>query len=74
MANVGMIDRVLRACVGAFLIALPLIMATPEQGMVAYGTFGWVMVAAGIVMLLTAAFRFCPLYLLLGVRTCPLSK
>jgi hypothetical protein len=30
--------------------------------------------AVGIVMLGTAAFRFCPAYTLLGIRTCPISK
>ncbi|WP_296988128.1 YgaP family membrane protein [Thalassospira sp. UBA1131] len=32
------------------------------------------MIAAGVVMLATAALRFCPLYMLFGLRTCPLSK
>jgi hypothetical protein len=32
------------------------------------------MIAAGVIMLVTAALRFCPLYRLLGLRTCPVSK
>jgi len=32
--------------------------------------WGWV----GLIPLATAAFRFCPLYTLLGIRTCPTPK
>lgn len=74
MVNVGTVDRLLRACVGVVLLALPFILATPDDGGMAFGAYGWVMLAAGAVMLLTAALRFCPLYMLFGLRTCPLSK
>lgn len=70
MKNVGGFDRVLRLVVGLVLIAVPFVMAAPESGIVAFGAFGWVMVAAGLVALLTAAFGFCPLYRVLGVQTC----
>lgn len=73
MANVGMIDRLLRACAGVILLALPFVMPPPEGGM-AFGLYGWGMIAAGVIMLVTAALRFCPLYRLLGLRTCPVSK
>ena len=73
MANVGLIDRIVRACAGVVLLALPFVMTTPEGGM-GFGVYGWVMIAAGVVMLVTAALRFCPLYMLLGLRTCPISK
>lgn len=35
---------------------------------------GAVLVGLGVVMLGTAAFRFCPAYALLGIHTCPVSK
>jgi uncharacterized membrane protein len=74
MANVGTLDRLVRAVAGAILLALPFVSAQPENGGMAYGVYGWVMIAAGVVMLVTAALRFCPLYMLFGLRTCPLSK
>lgn len=32
--------------------------------------WNWVAAAAGLVLLVTAALRFCPLYRVIGVRTC----
>ncbi len=58
-ANVGTIDRVLRVVFGVALIAM--VFVGPQT------PWGWV----GLVPLLTAAFRLCPLYSLLGVNTCP---
>ncbi|MCC9623105.1 DUF2892 domain-containing protein [Thalassospira sp. MA62] len=72
--NVGTVDRLIRAIVGIVLLALPFVMANPEQGLVAYGMAGWVIAAVGVVMLLTAALRFCPMYRLLGIKTCKLPR
>jgi hypothetical protein len=74
MANVGTLDRLVRAIAGVVLLALPFVSAGAEEGAMAYGVYGWLMIAAGVVMLVTAALRFCPLYMLFGLRTCPLSK
>ena len=60
-ANVGSIDRVLRIVVGLALIGLAL------TGTI--GVWGWI----GIVPLGTALFRFCPLYTVLGMNTCPVE-
>ena len=30
-------------------------------------------IAAGVVLLVTGLFRFCPVYGLIGLNTCPLS-
>lgn len=64
--NVGTADRAVRLIVGTVLVLLPLLTAF------AAGTpwLRWVSLAAGLVLLATAAMRFCPLYTLLGVRTC----
>ena len=59
--NVGGIDRILRIVVGLVLIALA---ATG-----AVGWWGWL----GIIPLLTGVVRFCPLYSLVGLNTCPLK-
>lgn len=62
-ANVGTIDRIVRLIIGAVLIALYL------YGTVV-GTWGVVLLVAGIVFILTALFKFCPLYRLFGANTC----
>lgn len=59
-ANVGGIDKGLRIVAGLVLIALA------ATGTV--GAWGWI----GIVPLLTGLFNFCPLYSLLGIKTCKL--
>ncbi|MEW6559323.1 MAG: DUF2892 domain-containing protein [Pseudomonadota bacterium] len=60
--NVGGIDRILRIIVGIVLIALTL--------MGTIGVWGWI----GIVPLVTGLFKFCPLYSVLGMNTCPMKK
>jgi hypothetical protein len=60
--NVGGIDRVLRITAGVVLIGLA---ATGKVGLWGY---------IGVVPLLTGAFRFCPVYPLLGMNTCPMNK
>lgn len=72
MANVGGIDRILRFAVGAILAVIGI---KPDLvGMASSGALHWVLLGVGIVMLGTAVFRFCPLYPLLGLNTCPLKK
>uniref|UniRef100_UPI00333F1970 YgaP family membrane protein n=1 Tax=Castellaniella defragrans TaxID=75697 RepID=UPI00333F1970 len=60
--NMGTADRVLRIIVGIVLIALA------ATGTV--GWWGWL----GVIPLATGLFRYCPLYSLLGIRTCPLKS
>ena len=61
-ANVGGVDRIARIVVGLVLITLA---ATGTVGI-----WGWI----GIVPLLTGLIRWCPLYPLLGISSCPLKK
>ena len=61
-ANVGTIDRVLRAVVGLVLIGLA---ATDT-----IGVWGWI----GVVPLATGAIGWCPLYTVLGIKTCPMKR
>lgn len=66
--NMGSADRKLRA----FVVAPVLVVA----GLLV-GPAGWlaiVLYVLAAVMLATAAVSFCPLYTLLGLRTCPLQK
>jgi len=60
--NVGGIDRILRIVVGLALIGATL------AGMI--GVWGWI----GVVPLVTGLFKFCPLYTMLGMNTCPMDK
>lgn len=61
-ANVGGIDRILRIVVGLVLITLA------ATGTV--GAWGWI----GVVPLLTGLIRWCPIYPLLGMNSCPMKK
>ncbi|MBT9264067.1 MULTISPECIES: YgaP family membrane protein [Pseudomonas] len=57
-ANIGTIDRSLRIIAGLLLIGLSL------SGVI--GVWGWI----GLVPLATGIFRFCPVYTVLGIKTC----
>ena len=73
MVNVGSIDRALRLALGAVLLAAPFL--PPMAGYFAeIGAWKYAVAGAGIAMLGTAIFRFCPAYMLFGIRTCELKK
>ncbi len=57
--NEGTVDRVLRIVAGLALIGLA---ATGKVG-----AWGYI----GVVPLLTGAIGWCPLYTVLGIKTCP---
>jgi hypothetical protein len=59
--NVGGVDRILRIVIGLVFIALA------ATGTV--GWWGWL----GVIPLLTGVVRFCPLYSLVGMNTCPMK-
>jgi hypothetical protein len=61
-ANVGILDRSIRIVAGIALIVL--------AAMGKVGPWGYI----GIVPLATGLFRYCPLYRLLGLNTCPMSS
>lgn len=65
--NVGTIDRILRAALGAALLYLALVSGVPafEAPLVKYGA-----AAVGVVMLVVAAVRVCPVYSIFGFKTC----
>jgi Inner membrane protein YgaP-like, transmembrane domain len=62
-ANVGSVDRVVRVLIGLTLLSLLFVL---------HGDARWLGLI-GVVPLATAAFRFCPLYRLVGLSTCPLA-
>lgn len=65
--NVGTADRIARAILGVVLLYLAF-----ASGMLDAGAWKWVVAVAGVIMLGTSAMKFCPLYRLVGMRTCQL--
>lgn len=57
-ANMGSADRIIRAIVGIVLLAL--VFVGPQT------PWGWI----GVVPLGTALIGVCPLYSILGIKTC----
>ncbi|GAA6147986.1 YgaP family membrane protein [Pseudooceanicola nitratireducens] len=60
--NEGTLDRALRVILG--LVLLSLVFLGPQT------PWGWI----GLVPLATGLIGWCPLYTLLGIRTCPMQK
>ena len=58
--NVGSIDRVVRVVLGLGLLSVVFLLE---------GSVRWIGLI-GLVPLLTGIFSFCPLYTVLGIRTC----
>jgi len=56
--NIGSIDKIARIVIGAILIGLAV------TGTI--GVWGWI----GVVPLVTGLLGSCPLYSMLGIRTC----
>lgn len=69
IANLGSIDRLARLAVGLILLFAPLLNlpAIWSSSTLAYGSM-----AVGLVLILTALFRLCPLYRIFGISTCKL--
>lgn len=68
--NVGTLDRLFRAVLGLVLLWLALFSTVPafQDGALKYGV-----AAIGIVMLAVSMLRNCPIYTVLGIRTCRTS-
>jgi hypothetical protein len=65
-SNVGSIDRLLRLVIGAALMAAPLI---NFMGLGANAVATYLMIAVGLILVVTAVFGMCPMYKLLGITT-----
>ena len=66
-ANVGTADRMLRIVIGALLIATPYLTSWAVWG---NPLVRWLIPIVGLVLIVTAIVRFCPLYRAVGVNTC----
>jgi len=62
MKNEGTIDRVIRVLVGLGVLSLVFVGPKTLWGLL------------GLVPLLTGLLGRCPLYTLLGIKTCPVTK
>ncbi len=60
--NMGSADRAIRAVLGVLLVIAFFAWLS--------GTWAWIALVVGVVMLATAAMGSCPPYSLLGIRTC----
>jgi membrane-bound ClpP family serine protease len=65
--NVGTIDRLIRLAIGVILVALPFVGNLPVFD-AAWATV--LSVIVGLVMLVVSATRICPVYAVLGIRSC----
>ena len=65
--NMGVIDRIFRVCVAAFLAVLYF------RGYVS-GLTGIIAIVVAVVFLLTSIVGNCPLYSLFGISTCRSKK
>lgn len=65
--NMGKADRIIRTLLAA-------VFATLYFTNVLSGTLGLVLLIVSAVFLLTSFISFCPLYSVLGIKTCPVQK
>jgi hypothetical protein len=65
--NVGTIDRILRAALGVVLLYLAFFSGLPAFDT---GILKYVAAIVGIVMLVVATVRMCPIYSIFGIKTC----
>ncbi|WAA11020.1 YgaP family membrane protein [Fervidibacillus albus] len=63
-ANVGTVDRMIRIIIGLVLLSLLYFIE---------GNWKWIGFI-GIVPIVTAFVKFCPLYTLFGISTCPVKN
>ena len=63
--NAGKTDRIIRLTIGCVLAFYVLL-----DGIEVASLLGGSLLIAGIILIVTAAYSFCPLYRLLGINTC----
>jgi hypothetical protein len=62
--NVGPVDKVIRLSIAAVIVIL-------YYTEVVSGVFGLILLGVGGISILTGFMKFCGLYRLLGISTCP---
>lgn len=66
--NLGNIDRGLRIIIGLAALVYAFFAGVESGSALQYGAIG-----VGIIMIGTSAIKFCPLYRIFGLRTCPID-
>jgi hypothetical protein len=66
--NMGKIDRGIRIAVAVVLLGLAF-----GTGFAATGVLHWLLIAIAAVFLLTSVLGNCPLYSLIGIKTCRMN-
>ncbi|KEJ88545.1 YgaP family membrane protein [Sulfitobacter donghicola] len=66
-ANLGNMDRLIRAGLGLVAFFAPLLNVPPIWSS---GFFAYLSMIVGLVLIATATIRFCPLYRIIGISTC----
>ncbi len=64
--NIGTLDRIIRTAI-AIIVAILFFTGTIK------GTLGIVLLIAAGIFLLTSLVSFCPIYTLLGIKTCKVN-
>jgi hypothetical protein len=64
--NVGGVERPIRIVIGIVLLGIGAFAALPVEAMA-------VLLVVGTIALVTGAIGYCPLWMLLGLNTCPTS-
>lgn len=65
--NIGTLDRAVRLIIGLILLAVPFVSSI---ALFQSTTATIISVVLGVILIATAAMKFCPLYRVLGIRTC----
>ncbi|MEE9333543.1 MAG: DUF2892 domain-containing protein [Granulosicoccaceae bacterium] len=67
VANVGSADRIFRIILGLALVASPFLL---KLALWENPAAKWAAIVVGLVLIVTAVVRFCPLYRVVGASTC----
>jgi len=65
--NMGSVDKIIRFILAAVFVALYF------TGTVT-GVVGYILLALAVIFVFTSLISFCPLYTIIGLRTCPKEK
>ena len=65
--NMGTADRLTR--IGLAIVLLALYLTDTVEG-----TLGYIFAGVAVIFLLTSLISFCPLYAIVGIKTCPAEK
>ena len=68
--NVGRLDQVFRIGISLFLIYIAFI----DEGFISDPLSSYIIGIIGILNLIVATVRFCPLYIMAGINTCSTKK